>query len=57
MTEVGTCIFRGVRFGEEDRPDRVGPHVCVMSVSGQVSHPALRNKARCTSYMRQEDNI
>jgi hypothetical protein len=22
-----------------------------------VSHPALRNKARCISYMRQEDNI
>jgi hypothetical protein len=23
----------------------------------EVSHPALRNKARCISYMRQEDNI
>ena len=23
----------------------------------QLSHPALRNKARCISYMRQEDNI
>jgi hypothetical protein len=23
----------------------------------RVSHPALRNKARCISYMRQEDNI
>jgi hypothetical protein len=22
-----------------------------------LSHPALRNKARCISYMRQEDNI
>jgi hypothetical protein len=22
-----------------------------------VSHPALRNKVRCISYMRQEDNI
>jgi hypothetical protein len=22
-----------------------------------VSHPALRSKARCISYMRQEDNI
>jgi hypothetical protein len=25
--------------------------------SQYVSHPALRNKARCISYMRQEDNI
>jgi hypothetical protein len=24
---------------------------------GKMSHPALRNKARCISYMRQEDNI
>jgi hypothetical protein len=24
---------------------------------GSLSHPALRNKARCISYMRQEDNI
>jgi hypothetical protein len=24
---------------------------------GDVSHPTLRNKARCISYMRQEDNI
>jgi hypothetical protein len=23
----------------------------------KVSHPALRNKARCISYMRQEDNM
>jgi hypothetical protein len=23
----------------------------------EMSHPALRNKARCISYMRQEDNI
>jgi hypothetical protein len=23
----------------------------------KMSHPALRNKARCISYMRQEDNI
>jgi hypothetical protein len=23
----------------------------------RLSHPALRNKARCISYMRQEDNI
>ena len=23
----------------------------------QLSHPTLRNKARCISYMRQEDNI
>jgi hypothetical protein len=32
------------------------------SISGNrppllLSHPALRNKARCISYMRQEDNI
>jgi hypothetical protein len=25
--------------------------------SPEVSHPALRNKARCISYMRQEDSI
>jgi hypothetical protein len=25
--------------------------------AGVLSHPALRNKARCISYMRQEDNI
>jgi hypothetical protein len=25
--------------------------------AGCMSHPALRNKARCISYMRQEDNI
>jgi hypothetical protein len=25
--------------------------------SAYVSHPALRNKARCISYMHQEDNI
>jgi hypothetical protein len=24
---------------------------------GALSHPALRNQARCISYMRQEDNI
>jgi hypothetical protein len=24
---------------------------------GKLSHPALRNKAKCISYMRQEDNI
>lgn len=34
-SEVGACILRGVRFGEEGRPDRAGPHVCVMSVPGQ----------------------
>jgi hypothetical protein len=28
--------------------------VCLQSF---LSHPALRNKARCISYMRQEDNI
>jgi hypothetical protein len=35
MTEVGACILHGVRFGEEDRPNRVGPHVCVMSMPSQ----------------------
>lgn len=33
--EVGACILRGVRFGEEDRPDRARPHVCVMNVPSQ----------------------
>jgi hypothetical protein len=36
-------------------------HACVVSAAYKlvvhVSHPALRNKARCISYMRQEDNI
>jgi hypothetical protein len=27
------------------------------SPAGVLSHPALRNKAGCISYMRQEDNI
>jgi hypothetical protein len=26
-------------------------------LSGNVSHPVLRDKARCISYMCQEDNI
>jgi hypothetical protein len=26
-------------------------------LAASMSHPALRNKARCISYMRQEDNI
>jgi hypothetical protein len=29
----------------------------VLIDGGAVSHPALRNKARCISYMRQEDYI
>jgi hypothetical protein len=29
----------------------------VVSTIPFLSHPALRNKARCISYMRQEDNI
>jgi hypothetical protein len=29
----------------------------MISRAPQMSHPALRNKAWCISYMRQEDNI
>jgi hypothetical protein len=29
----------------------------LQEIHSGVSHPALRNKARCISYMRQEDNI
>jgi hypothetical protein len=29
----------------------------LMQLGVEMSHPALRNKARCISYMRQEDNI
>jgi hypothetical protein len=31
--------------------------VVCMDLLELLSHPALRNKARCISYMRQEDNI
>jgi hypothetical protein len=33
--------------------DSSGNYMCEY----RLSHPALRNKARCISYMRQEDNI
>jgi hypothetical protein len=36
---------------------REGTGLRCLGRSSVVSHPALRNKARCISYMRQEDNI
>jgi hypothetical protein len=48
---------RVMRDGEEAEGAETAPISEVMKRSGLVSHPALRNQARCISYMRQEDNI
>jgi hypothetical protein len=44
------CSFIGTR-------DLVQEHVAYRIWPLVVSHPVLRNKAGCISYMRQEDNI
>jgi hypothetical protein len=40
----------------EDKAEQESPNAS-MAAGQDVSHPVLRNKARCISYMRQEDNI
>jgi hypothetical protein len=39
------------------RATPAAPPTIEPALAAILSHPALRNKARCISYMRQEDNI
>ena len=55
------CVLHLLCRAIDSPLDRARPssrrHRGIDNSGDHVSHPALRNKARCISYMRQEDNI